>query len=198
MDKKITTPAITTLLGSLSPSEGVAAVRHDLVLAQLEDLRRIDDRLRQTRKKLTAAVHASGTSLTEIFGVGPVIAATVIGAAGDGRRFPTADRFAGLQRHRPDRSLVREPQGLPAVAARQPPHEPRHPHGRGHPDPEPAQRPCCGHSPGRVRNCSTPTRSRGCSGISQSRAPLLDLLGATRYDAWAEWMSGENAAISTS
>jgi transposase IS116/IS110/IS902 family protein len=57
-------------------------------------LRRIDDQLRQTRRKLTAAVHASGTSLTGIFGVGPVIAATVIGDAGDARRCPSADRFA--------------------------------------------------------------------------------------------------------
>jgi transposase len=94
VSKKITTPAATALLGSLSLAGMVAAARHDLALAQLEDLRRLDDQLRQTRKKLTAAVHASGTSLTGIFGVGPVIAATVIGDAGDPRRFPSADRFA--------------------------------------------------------------------------------------------------------
>ncbi len=39
-------------------------------------------------------VRASGTTLTGIFGVGPVIAATVIGDVGDVSRFPSRDRFA--------------------------------------------------------------------------------------------------------
>ena len=36
----------------------------------------------------------SGTTLTEIFGVGPVIAATLLGHTGDVARFANADRFA--------------------------------------------------------------------------------------------------------
>ena len=47
-----------------------------------------------TKKKLAAAVRASGTTVTEIFGVGPVIAATVIGDVADVSRFPGRDRFA--------------------------------------------------------------------------------------------------------
>jgi transposase len=39
-------------------------------------------------------VRASGTTFTGIFGVGPVIAATVIGDVGDVSRFPSRDRFA--------------------------------------------------------------------------------------------------------
>jgi transposase len=45
-------------------------------------------------KKLATAVKAAGTSLTGIFGVGPVIAATVIGDVADVARFATRDRFA--------------------------------------------------------------------------------------------------------
>ena len=41
------------------------------------DLRRIDTQMRQARNKLTAAVRASGTTLTQVYGVGPIIAATV-------------------------------------------------------------------------------------------------------------------------
>ena len=37
---------------------------------------------------------ASGTSLTQVFGVGPVIAGTVIGDVGDVARFPGRDHFA--------------------------------------------------------------------------------------------------------
>jgi len=50
--------------------------------------------LRQASKKLAAAVRASGTSLTEIFGVGPVIAGIVVGDAADVSRFPSRDHFA--------------------------------------------------------------------------------------------------------
>jgi hypothetical protein len=55
--------------------------------------------LRGTRKKLTAAVAAAGTSLTGLFGVGPVIAAAVIAAAVIGdvcqfSRFPGRGHFA--------------------------------------------------------------------------------------------------------
>jgi transposase len=94
VSKRMTTPGATALLASLDPSGPVAAARHELALAQLDDLRRIDDQLRQTRARLTIAVRSCGTSLTEIFGVGPVIAATIIGDAGDISRFPSADRFA--------------------------------------------------------------------------------------------------------
>lgn len=51
-------------------------------------MRRLDIQLRETRKKLAAAVKASGTTLTEIFGAGPVIAGTVIGDVADVSRFP--------------------------------------------------------------------------------------------------------------
>ena len=60
----------------------------------LEDLRRIDAQMKEVKKKLTAAVQASGTTVTEIFGVGPVIAAIVIGEAGDTTRFADRDHFA--------------------------------------------------------------------------------------------------------
>jgi transposase len=47
-----------------------------------------------TKKRLTVAVRASGTTLTGIFGVGPIVAATVIGAVRDVARFPDRDHFA--------------------------------------------------------------------------------------------------------
>ena len=38
---------------------------------------------------------ASGTSVTEVFGVGPLVAATSSGMSGDVPRFPSRDQFAG-------------------------------------------------------------------------------------------------------
>ena len=57
-------------------------------------MRRLDEQTRESKKKLAAAVRASGTSLTGLFGVGPVVAATVIGDAADVARFASRDHFA--------------------------------------------------------------------------------------------------------
>jgi len=50
--------------------------------------------LRESKKKLATVVKASGTNLTGLFGVGPVIAAIVIGDAGTVTRFPSRDHYA--------------------------------------------------------------------------------------------------------
>jgi transposase IS116/IS110/IS902 family protein len=66
------------------------------MLAQqfLSDLRRIDAQRLDVKKKLATAVRASGTTMTEIFGVGPAVAATVLGDVGDISRFPGPGSFA--------------------------------------------------------------------------------------------------------
>ena len=92
--KEITVAAAARVLAQASPSGAVQQARAELAADLLEDLRRADAQLRETKKKLEAAVRATGTSLTEIFGVGPVIAATVIGETGDVSRFASRDAFA--------------------------------------------------------------------------------------------------------
>jgi transposase len=76
------------------PSGAVAQARAELAAELVADLRRVDALLLETKKKLAVAVRASGTSLTEVFGVGPVIAATVMGDVRDVSRFASRDRFA--------------------------------------------------------------------------------------------------------
>ena len=94
LGKEITIAHAARVLAQAAPSGAVQAARAELAADLLEDLRRADGQLRGTKKKLAAAVRATGTSLTEIFGVGPVIAATVIGEAGDVSRFASRDAFA--------------------------------------------------------------------------------------------------------
>ena len=94
VSKAVTAPAATRLLASIEPAMAVDAARCELAADFLDDLRRIDAQLRETRKKLATAVQASGTSLTGLFGVGPVIAAAVIGDVKDVSRFPGRDHFA--------------------------------------------------------------------------------------------------------
>ncbi len=72
----------------------VENARYKLAAGFIEDLRRIDTQIRDTRKRLTVTVRAFGTSLTEIFGVGPVIAAIDVSrCAIDVSRFASRDHF---------------------------------------------------------------------------------------------------------
>ena len=91
---EITAGQAARLLSQISPSGPVAQARCELAAELLADIRHLDARRRDARTKLAAAVKASGTSLTEVFGVGPVIAATVIGDVVIVARFPTRDHFA--------------------------------------------------------------------------------------------------------
>jgi transposase len=91
---EITAGQAERILASITPAEAVEAARWELAAEFTEDLRGIDARIRQTRNKLAAAVRAAGTSLTGLFGVGPVIAAAVIGDVRNVARFPDRDHFA--------------------------------------------------------------------------------------------------------
>ena len=92
--KEISAAQAARILAQAAPSGAVALARAELAAEFLAGLRHLDAQLRDTRKKLAAAVRASGTSLTQVFGVGPVIAGTVIGDVGDVARFPGRDHFA--------------------------------------------------------------------------------------------------------
>ena len=84
------------LLASVKPDSAVTAARVELAGELLDDLRRLDVQIKESRKRLAAVVKASGTSTTKIFGVGPVVAATAIGITGDVARFPNRDHFASF------------------------------------------------------------------------------------------------------
>ena len=82
------------LLGSITPGDAVATARRELAAQFTADLRGIGAQMRDTKKKLAVVVRAAGTSLTGLFGVGPVIAAIVIGDVREVSRFPGPDHFA--------------------------------------------------------------------------------------------------------
>jgi transposase len=82
------------MLAGVKPQSPVEVARHTLALEHLDDLRRLDAQMRVSKARIAEAVGASGTSLTELFGVGPVVAAMVIGYTGDVGRFRNRDHFA--------------------------------------------------------------------------------------------------------
>jgi transposase len=81
-------------LANITPENPTEQVRHDLALELLDDVRRLDEQTKESHRKIRIAIKASGTSLTEIYGVGPIIAAQLVGYAGDVRRFANRDAFA--------------------------------------------------------------------------------------------------------
>ena len=94
ISKEITAAHAARVLESAEPSGAVALARCELAAEFLEDLRRLDAQMLATKKKLAVAVRTPGTTVTEIFGVGPVVAATVISYASDMSRFGSRDHFA--------------------------------------------------------------------------------------------------------
>ena len=87
--KEITAAQAARILAGLEPSGAVAQARYELAVDFLADLRRIDAQMLEAKKRLEVAVKASGTTLAEVFGVGPYVAATVIGYVVDIGAFPT-------------------------------------------------------------------------------------------------------------
>ena len=60
----------------------------------LRDVRTLDRKIADLNGRIEAEVEASGTTLTEIFGIGPILAARIIGTVGNVSRFPTKAHFA--------------------------------------------------------------------------------------------------------
>jgi transposase len=94
VSKEITAAQAARILDQAEPPGTAGPARAELAAEFLADLRRIDTQRRDTRRKLAAAVRASGTTVTEVFGVGPVVAGLVIGDVRDISRFPGPDCFA--------------------------------------------------------------------------------------------------------
>jgi len=69
-------------------------LRRRLASEVLRDVRTLDRKIADLDGRIEAEVEASGTGLTEIFGIGPILAARIIGTVGDVARFPTKAHFA--------------------------------------------------------------------------------------------------------
>jgi len=72
----------------------VEQIRFDLAGDLLDDVRRLDAQLTESHKRIAVVVRASSTTVTDLFGVGPMTAAILIGNTGDIRRFRNRDHFA--------------------------------------------------------------------------------------------------------
>ncbi|WP_239088852.1 IS110 family transposase [Micromonospora gifhornensis] len=83
-----------TALRGVRPANATDACRRDIARHLLAALRRIDAQLKNSETELSQAVTATGSSLTELPGVGVIMAAKILGYVGDVARFPNADHVA--------------------------------------------------------------------------------------------------------
>ena len=62
------------LLESFEPATPIEHMRHQLALELVDDVRRLDEQIKESHRRIRTAVRASKTSLTELYGVGRIVA----------------------------------------------------------------------------------------------------------------------------
>lgn len=82
------------LLRTVRPVTGVEVERKRLAVDLLADVRRLDRELVAMKQRIAVEVTAATTTVTEGYGVGPVVAALILGHTGDVRRFASKGHFA--------------------------------------------------------------------------------------------------------
>jgi transposase len=91
---KISASNASELLDSINIGDEAARYRILVAREVVDDIARLDATMKASKKRILVAVQASGTSLMDIVGVGPIGAATIIGYTKDITRFPTKGHYA--------------------------------------------------------------------------------------------------------
>jgi transposase len=94
VQKRLSANGAAAFLRRVHPVTAVGVERKNLALELVADVRRLDRAISGVKARAKVAVAASGTSVTDIVGVGPIVAALIVGHVGDVTRFPDAGHFA--------------------------------------------------------------------------------------------------------
>jgi transposase len=92
--KGLSANAAAKLLRRARPGHETGRVRKRLASELVRDVRALDRKVASLDERIREEVEASGTALTEIFGIGPILAAKLAGIVGDVGRFPSKAHFA--------------------------------------------------------------------------------------------------------
>ena len=102
--RKLSADRAARILRGIRPKGASARLRRRLASEVLRDVRTLDRKIADLNGRIEAEVEASGTTLTQIFGVGPILAARIIGTVGDvgaSRPRPTSPPTQARRRWRP-------------------------------------------------------------------------------------------------
>jgi transposase len=92
--KRMKASQAAAILARIRPTDSVSVQRKALARDLLAEIRRADRDLAKLSERIRTAITASGTTVTDVFGVGPIVAAYLIGHSAHIARFPTAGHYA--------------------------------------------------------------------------------------------------------
>jgi transposase len=92
--KDITALQAKAILSSVRPRDVVGKTRRRLAAEQLTELVAVEKKIKALTTELKAMVQARGSTLMELPGVGPVVAARILADVADVARFADRNRFA--------------------------------------------------------------------------------------------------------
>jgi transposase len=93
-NRELSASRAAALLRRVHPITVVDVERKRIARELLADVRRLDHQVKTASQLICQAVREHGTTLPQVYGVGPVLAAKLVGHAGDIARFPDRDHFA--------------------------------------------------------------------------------------------------------
>jgi transposase len=94
MTRRLSADKAARMLGGMRNLDPIGEQRRTVAKAHVGDIRRLDRTIKANKKRIHKAVAASGTTVTDIYGVGSIVAAFLIGYSGDITRFKTAGHYA--------------------------------------------------------------------------------------------------------
>jgi transposase len=94
LSKNLSAKRASEELRKLRPHDTIGIERKRIAVEFLDEVRRVDRSLVELRHRIDDAVNAACTSVTDVHGVGPIVACYLIGYSGDMGRFPSAGHYA--------------------------------------------------------------------------------------------------------
>jgi transposase len=92
--KDLSAAQAKAILATVRPRDIAGKTRRRMVVELIEDLVRIDRRLKTMKAEQAAAVRERGSTLLDLYGIGPAGAARILADVGDVARFADRNRFA--------------------------------------------------------------------------------------------------------
>jgi len=94
MQRRLSAKQASRALQGMRNLDTVAEQRRRAARTHLGDIRRLDRAIKANKTLTRRAVTVADTTVTNIYGVGPIVAAFLIGYTGDPTRFASADHYA--------------------------------------------------------------------------------------------------------
>ena len=99
---QMTVTRANAMLDTIDTTDAMSRHRVELGRELVADMARLEAQMKTSKQRIRTAVAASGTSLTEIYGCGPICAAMIIGHTGNISRFESRGHFASYNATAPN------------------------------------------------------------------------------------------------